>query len=57
MWANGGEYIDAHPGGGGGPLLQVGALFGDGEFKRMVREEIANMDFERRAAPASAGRR
>jgi hypothetical protein len=57
MWANGGEYIDAHPSAGGGPLLQVGALFGDGEFKRMVREEIANMDFERRAAPVSAGRR
>jgi hypothetical protein len=58
LWANGGEYIDAHPSFGGGPLVQIGALFGNGEFERKVRDVVGQMDFERRSVPASAaGRR
>jgi hypothetical protein len=57
MWARGGEYIQPlGPGGPGGLNVTVqGSIFGDAEFRRMIREEVANLEFQRRASPRMAG--
>jgi hypothetical protein len=57
MWARGGEYIQPlDPGGHGGLNVTVqGSILGDAEFRRMIREEVANLEFQRRASPRMAG--
>lgn len=58
LWANRGQYVQAEAAGGvGGSLLTVqGNLYGDSALRRMLREELAALEFERRAA-VGAGRR
>jgi hypothetical protein len=54
LWNSEGQYVESLQPGRAGPLMEVGAIFGDGEFRRMVRDELGKIEFARRASPTGA---